>query len=231
MCHLLMAQQQESFLPFSLWLQSLSCCLSRVAKRSTPKPRRPLYSPSEPRGPLFTSPKLPDPGPLPFPSEPRGTLLFYFRTTWTSIYLLASEPRGSPLPYRATWSPLHLLWSHVVSSLFRAAWSPFSPKILWSSPTMAAAPRFKSQRPSSFEAPFPTPPTVSYTCQHPRILPALLGCYSKSGQVWPHGVEPIISKLSRRPCNQGELLPSPILGGIWSHPPGSKHGHSYSTYL
>ena len=78
--------------PLSLWLQSLSYCLSRVARRSTPKPRGPLYSPSEPRGLLFS---------------------------------------------------------------------------------MAAAPRFKSQCPSSFAAPFPTPPTVSYTCQHPRILPDL----------------------------------------------------------
>ena len=48
---------------------------------------------------------------------------------------------------------------------------------------------------------------------------------------WPHGMEPIISKLSHRHCNQGELLPSPILGGIRFHPPGSKHGHSYVTYL
>ena len=72
--------------------------------------------PSEPHGPLFTSPKLPDPGPLSFPSEPRGTLLFYFRTTWTSIYLLAPEPRGSPIYFRAAWL------------------TPFSPKTLWSSP-------------------------------------------------------------------------------------------------
>ena len=136
---LLMAHQQDSWwegLPFSSQ-QSLSCCLSRVAKRSTPKPHGPLYSPSEPRGPLFTSPKLPDPGPLPFPSEPHGTPI-YFRTAWSSL-------------------------------------------------SMAAGPRFKSQRPASFAAPFPTPPTVSYTCQHPRILPALLGCHSKSGHVWPHG--------------------------------------------
>ena len=138
------------------------------------------------------------------------------------IYLLASEPRGSTLSFRAAWSPL---------LYFRAVWStPSSPKTLWSSPPMAAGPKFKSQRPSSFAAPFPTPPTVSYTCQHPCILPALLGCHSKYGQVWPHGMEPIISKLSRRPCNLGEFLPSPTLGGSHSHLPGSKQGHSYLTY-
>ena len=134
--------------PLSSW-QSLSCYLSCVAKRSTPKPHGPLLSPQN------------------------RVILFL----------------------------------------------------------LAAAPRFKSQRPSSFAAPFLTPPTMSYTCQHPRILTALLGCHCKSRQVWPHGMEPIISKLSRRPCNQEELLPSPILGGIWFHPPGSKHGHSYLTYL
>ena len=96
---------------------------------------------------------------------------------------------------------------------------------------MAVSPGFKSQSQSSFAAPFLTPPTISYTCQHPRILPALLGCRSKSGQVWPHGMEPIISTLSRRLCNQGELLPSYILGGICSHPPGSKCAHSYLTCL
>ena len=81
MWHLLTAHQQESFLPFSS-RQSLSCCLSRVAKRNTPKPRSPLYSPSEPCGPFphfrtawsslsFTSePHVP----LPFPSEPCGFL-------------------------------------------------------------------------------------------------------------------------------------------------------------
>ena len=118
-----------------------------------------------------------------------------------------------------------------LSNYFRTTWpSSFPLRTSWFSPSMAAMPRFKSQCPSSFAAPFLTPPTTNYTCQHPCILPALLGCHSKSGQVWPHGVEPIISKLSYRPCNQGELLPSPILGGSHSHPPGSKHGHSYLTY-
>ena len=148
MWHLLMAHQQESFLPFSS-RQSLSCCLSCVAKRSTP-----------------------------------------------NHMVLSTLPQN-----------------HVVLS------------------SMAAMPRFKSQHPSSFAAPFLTSPTVSYTCQHPRILPALLGCHSKSGQVWPQGMEPIFSKLSRRRCNQGDLLPSYILGGIHFHPPGSKHAHSYLTDL
>ena len=48
-----MAHQQESFLPFSS-RQSLSCCLSRVAKRSTPKPHGPLLFTPEPHGPLFS---------------------------------------------------------------------------------------------------------------------------------------------------------------------------------
>ena len=139
-------------------------------------------------------------GPL-FTSEPHGLLPIYFGAAWS----LPSPPKpcGPPHYNGAAWS---LLLS------------------------MAAGPRFKSQCPSSFSAPFLTPPTVSYTCQHPRILPTLLGCHSKSGQVWPHGMEPIISKLSRRPCNQGELLPSPTLGGSHSHLPGSKQGHSYLTY-
>ena len=72
---------------------------------------------------------------------------------------------------------------------------------------MAAAPGFKSQHQSSSAASFPTPPTISYTCQHSHSLPALLGCHSKSGQVWPLGMEPIISKLSSRAGTRGSCLP------------------------
>ena len=83
MWHLLTAHQQESFLPFTS-RQSLSCCLSHVAKRSTPKPHGPLSSPPKPHG----------------------------------------------------------------------------------LPSTAAMPGFKSQRQSSSAAPFPTPSTISYPCQH-----------------------------------------------------------------
>ena len=65
MWHLLTAHQQESFLPFSS-RQSLSCCLSCVAKRSTPKPHGPLlFTPSEMLGPLYS-----------------------FRTVWSSLLWL-----------------------------------------------------------------------------------------------------------------------------------------------
>ena len=139
-----MAHQQESFLPFSS-RQSLSCCLSRGAKRSTPKPHGPPSSPPKSHG-----------------------LLYLLLQSCMILSLLSQNLVSSLLSFRTVWSSL----------------------------SMAAVPRFKSQRPSSFAAPFLTPPTVSYTCQHSRILPAFLGCHSKSGQVWPHGMEPIISKLS-----------------------------------
>ena len=96
---------------------------------------------------------------------------------------------------------------------------------------MVGAPGFKSQSQSFSAALFLTPPTICYTCQHFHILSALLGCHIKSGQAWPHGVKPIICKLLRRCCYQGELPTSYIMGWSHSHPPGSKHGHSYLTYL
>ena len=61
-------------------------------------------------------------------------------------------------------------------------------------PRMAAAPGFKSQHQSSSA-------TISNSSHNwPQLpafhsFPALLGSHSKSGQVWPCGVEPIISKL------------------------------------
>ena len=70
----------------------------------------PFLLASEPHGSLFTSPKLSDP--LPPPPKPCGPLFPFIRTAWTSIYLLASEPRGSPIYFRATWStPLYGCWA------------------------------------------------------------------------------------------------------------------------
>ena len=46
---------------------------------------------------------------------------------------------------------------------------------------MAATPGFKSQSQSSSATPFPTHSTIGHSCWHSHILPALLGCHSKSG--------------------------------------------------
>ena len=122
-----------------------------------------------------------------------------------------SPPRSPVNPEPC--GPLLMAHQQVLSPLFFQAKSLLLPKprapqsrVVLSG--MATAPGFKSPRQSSSAAPFLTPPTISYTCQHSRILPALLGCHSKSALVWPHGMEPIISKLSCRPYNQGVLPPS-----------------------
>ena len=91
----------------------------------------------------------------------------------------------------AMWSPL------CQSSMVL---SPFSAKATWSCVHS------------------PTPPTISYTCQHSSIPPALLGCHSKSGQVWPLVMEPMFSKLSHRRRNQGDLPPSYISVEVTSIP-------------
>ena len=93
--------------------------------------------------------------------------------------------------------------SHVVPPLLtKAAWVPSS---------MAATPGFKSQGQSSSASPFLTPPAVSYTCQHSYVSLTFPGCHSKSQPAWPRGMEPVISKLSYRHCNQGELPPSYVM--------------------
>ena len=192
MWHLLMAHQQESFLPFSS-RQSLSCRLSRVAKRSTAKPRGPLPFPSEPHGPLFPSPKLPDPRPSPpklvvlsFPSsEPRGPL---------SIYLLQNLVVPS------------LLW------LLRLGLNP--------SAHLPSQPHFRLLLQSVTPASIPVFFQLYWAARVSLGRCGPMACSQSSP-----------SSRACRPCNQGELLPRHILGGSHSHPPGSKQGHSYLTYL
>ena len=75
--------------------QSFSCCLSHVAKRSTPKPHGPL---------LFTPPKLHDP--LPSSPKPRGPLSS------------PSEPRGSLPSPSEPCGPLYSLQNRVVLSFY-----------------------------------------------------------------------------------------------------------------
>ena len=134
-----------------------------------------------------------------FTSEPHGPLSIYLLQNLV-VLPFTSEPRGLLFT-----SELHgLLLPSELHGLHLPPPKPCGPP-----PSMAAAPRFKSQHPSSFAAPFPTPPTVSYTCQHPRILPALLGCHSKSGQVWPHGVSQSSPSSHAGPVTRGSCFPVP----------------------
>ena len=89
MWHLLTAQQQESFLPFSS-RQSLSCCLSRMILPIHSRTSWPSSFPSEPHGPPFS-----------FRTAWSSFPIQFIRTTWTSTHLLASELRG-PL---SLWLP------------------------------------------------------------------------------------------------------------------------------
>ena len=130
--------------------------------------------------------------------------------------LMSSLRSQSPLEYPQTHSPSFPLCPvRGTLSQKKKNRSPgsFSAQATWSQKRrqMAAAPGFKSQRQSSSATSFLIPPTIGRSCQHSCSFPALLGCHSKSRQVWPCGLEPIISKLLRRLCNQGELPPSYIL--------------------
>ena len=72
-------------------------------------------------------------------------------------------------------APSHGPSSRILSPLFFPARSLLlpkpcgkreQPKVTWSPSDAAAAPGFKSLSQSSSAAPFPTSPTISYTCQH-----------------------------------------------------------------
>ena len=134
------------------------------------------------------------------------------------LQLIQSHVAPSPGPPARVLSPLFFQAKSLL--LPKAHGKREHPKATWSPLHMAAASGFKSQCQSSSAAPFPTPATISSTCQHSHILPALLGCRRKSGQAWPRGMEPVFSKLSPKHCNRGELPPSYILGGSRFHPPG-----------
>ena len=91
--------------PLSSW-QSLSCCLSCVAKRSTPKPHGPLLFTLEPHSPLFSPQNCMV---LPINSRSSWPSPFYFRTSWPSSFPLRtswlSHLRRSRVVYSFLWLP------------------------------------------------------------------------------------------------------------------------------
>ena len=100
-----------------------------------------------------------------------GTLSCVDATTPVNPKLCVPPPHGPPA---RVLSPLFFQAKSLLLPKLRGnkehpktTWSSFlSSKTAWSSHSMAAAPRFKSQHQSSSAAPHPTPPTITYTCQH-----------------------------------------------------------------
>ena len=97
-------------------------------------------------------------------SKTSWSSLLSFRTAWACSPLQNHMDLDLSTCFRASWFS-HLLQSRVVYSFFqsRMVSSPFTLEPRGLLYSMAARPRFKSQCPSSFAAPFLTPPTVSYT--------------------------------------------------------------------
>ena len=136
------------------------------------------------------------------------------------------KPRGKKKHSKTTWSsPIH--------SAKAACFSPFFPKTSWSSlfsfrTTWSSLSLWLPHLGLNPSAHLPLQPHFRLLLQPvtPASIPVFFQLYwaviVSPGRCGPlHGMEPIISTLSRRLCNQGELLPSYILGGICSHPPGS----------
>ena len=100
-------------------------------------------------------------------------------------HLLMADQQESFHPFSSRQSLSYFL-SHVTKGSIQKSHGPDSHSSGSGSPLlMAAMPGFKSQRQSSSAAPFLTPATISYTCQHSPILPALLGCHISLGRRGP----------------------------------------------
>ena len=91
---------------------------------------------------------------------------------------------------------------------------------------------FKFQRQSSSAAPFPTPPTISYTCQHSPFFQRYWAAIVSLGRCGPmewnqSSPSSHAGTVTRGSCFQvlSWVEVTPI------HPPGSKHDQSYLTYL
>ena len=148
--------------------------------------------------------------------------------------LLLLKPRGKKEHPKATWSSL-LLQNHTVLSysLHQSCviLSLLPPKPHGPSSGTAATPRFKSQSQSSSAAPFPTPPTISYTCQHYLFFQVNWVAIVSLGRRGPMAWSQSSPSSHIGAVTTGALPPSYILGGSHSQIPDSEHPHSYLTYL
>ena len=107
-----------------------------------------------------------------------------------------------------------------------------SPKsMLFQPSSMAAMPGFKSQSQSSSGAPFLTPPTVSYTCQHYLFFHPFLAAIVSLGRRGPMAWSQSYPSSHTGPVTRGSCLPVTSWVEVTPILLAPKHSHSYLTYL
>ena len=134
-------------------------------------------------------------------SEPHGPLSIYLLQNLVGL-LFPSEPHGLLLSPPKPCGPLHS------PSEPRGPLS-FPPNRMVLSLSLAATPRFKSQCLSSFAAPFPTPPTISYTCQHPIFFQLYWAVTVSPGRCGPMAKSQSSPSSPTGPVTRGSCFPVP----------------------
>ena len=84
---------------------------------------------------------------------------------------------------------------------------PSPPKLCSPLSGMAAAPGFKSQHQSSSAAPFPTPPTISYTCQHSLFFQLYWAAIVSLGRCGPMAWSQSSPSSHAGPVTRGSCFP------------------------
>ena len=141
-----------------------------------------------------------------------------------------AHQQESFLPFSSRQS-LSCFLSHVAKG---STPKPCGPNLLCQSRVvlsiMAAAPGFKSQRQSSSAAPFPAPPTVSYTCQHSLFFQLYWAAIVSLGRCG-HMAWSQSSPSSHAGAGiRGSCFPVTSWVEITPPLPGTKPGHSYLTH-
>ena len=98
--------------------------------------------------------------------------------------LRSQNPLEYPQMYTVLPSPSDQSGVPYLRKRSRSPWF-FSAQLAWSQKDPQWLPRLGLNPSANLPLPpFLTPPIIGHSCQPSHIFPALLGCHSKSGQVW-----------------------------------------------
>ena len=145
------------------------------------------------------------------------------------LQLIQSHVAPSPGPPARVLSPLFFQAKSLL--LPKAHGKREHPKATWSPLHMAAASGFKSQCQSSSAAPFLTPPTISYTCQHSLFFQLYWAAIVSLGRCGPMVWSQCSPSSHAGAVTRGSCFPVTSWVEATPIPPGLKQGHNYLTYL